>query len=63
MLLKKDDLKVVKQSKPFSPIGRVVFHNFLFEATRKQWQRNVVEDQNDTLYEHVYTSEVATFVL
>jgi hypothetical protein len=35
----------------------------MFEATRKQWQRKVVQDQNDILYEHVYTSEVATFVL
>jgi hypothetical protein len=33
------------------------------KATQKQWQRKVVQDQNDILYEHVYTSEVATVVL
>jgi hypothetical protein len=30
-------------------------------ATQKQWQCKVVQDKNDMLYEHVYTSEAAAF--
>jgi hypothetical protein len=35
----------------------------MFQATQLQWHCKVVQDQNLVDYEHVYTSEVATFEL